>query len=325
MPARVRLLKGATALLYFGPLLAGLSGFGWEQVPFFLAIFVLWLIILRPEQWPASPAEWLTAQAWGASLTLVLSQMLLVTVLFGIGRGIGGIAGFLTVVNSYMPLALSFLAIPVCRLLWNARKAADEGIFLDDDAEQAQVPRAAADAAAAVVPLLNLPDDAPDAQVNPLVDGTMYATGAALRLNAVTAALKRPNRSHAALRRSLILWASEPEVVASGLVPDALSNAFSIADGNGDLLRGLVPRAMALIGAFPDRAGGFPSPALLRQMASDGLGGGPTNDLPAHLRDDLRDGLVALAHAVETALGRSTPATDPDRHPAGTQTAAHHA
>jgi hypothetical protein len=319
MPVRLRLLKGATALLYFGPLLAGLSGFGWDYVPFFVAIFVLWLIILRPEQWPGSVAEWRAVQAWGASLTIVLSQVLLVAVLFGLGRGIGGIAGFLTVLNPLLPLAISFVAIPLCRSLWDARRAADEGIYLDDEAEQAQVPRAAADAAAAVVPLLNLPDDAPEPGVSALVGDTLFSAGAALRLNALTATLKRPDRSHAALRRALVVWASEPEIVAHGSVPDAMSNAFSITDGNPDLLRVLVPRAMALIGAFPDRASGFPAPALIRQMAADGLTGGPMNDLPAHLRDDLRDGLIALARAIEATLTDLRPAADPEPRDAPAQ------
>ncbi len=314
MLARLRLLKGATALLYFGPLFAGLSGFGWEHAPFYVAIFVLWLIILRPEQWPATPSEWLTAQGWVVVLTQVLSQIVLVALLFATGRGVGGIAGFLTVVNPVVPLVISFLAIPLCGALWNARQAAAAGVFLDDEAEQAYVPSAAADAAAAIIPLLNLPENAPAAEVGQLVDTVMYATnGAALRLNALTAALRRPDRSHAALRRAIVIWASEPEVVAPGLVPDAVSSAFSIAQGNPDLLYFLVPRALALIGAFPTRASGFPTPSLLRQMKADGLVGGPENDLPAHLRDDLGDGLIALAHAIETARAELRPAVDPAR------------
>ena len=52
MRSRLRLLMGATALLYLGPVLAGLGGFGWSVVPVFTAIFLLWLIVLRPHQWP---------------------------------------------------------------------------------------------------------------------------------------------------------------------------------------------------------------------------------------------------------------------------------
>ena len=92
MLTRMRLVKGATALLYVGPLIAGLGGFGWTMTLPFTAIFVVWLMILRPEQWPASPEEWLTAPAWLAALAQVLSQIVLVAILFGVGRGLGGLA-----------------------------------------------------------------------------------------------------------------------------------------------------------------------------------------------------------------------------------------
>ncbi|WP_136646287.1 hypothetical protein [Tabrizicola sp. YIM 78059] len=302
MTTRLRLLKVAAVLLYSGPLFAGLSGFGWGTVAPFVAMFVVWLIMLRPEQWPSTAQEWATPAAWLSALIQVLSQVLLVVILMATGRGIGALAGFLPVLNPIFPLAVSFMALPLCRMLWNAYEAADRGIFLDDEAEAAQAPRAAAQAAAAIVPLLNLPDTAPDAEVAALVNRVMQVPGAALRLKALTAALARPDRSHAALRRALVVWASEPEVVAPGLVPDSMRRAFSIADGNADLLRLYLPRAVALIAAFPDRAPDFPTPERLREAAEQDLGADPASDLPAHLRADLRDGLRALAQAVETAL-----------------------
>lgn len=74
MLTRMRLVKGATALLYIGPLIAGLCGFGWSMAAPFIGIFVVWLMILRPEQWPSTPEEWLTAPAWLAALAQILSQ-----------------------------------------------------------------------------------------------------------------------------------------------------------------------------------------------------------------------------------------------------------
>ena len=302
MPTRLRLLKGATALLYVGPLFAGICGLGWGLVAPFVGIFVVWLMVLRPEQWPASSQEWLTMPAWIAALAQVLSQLLLVTVLLAVGRGLGAIADFVPMVNPIFPLAVSFLAIPLCRMLWDARSAADEGIFLDDEAEAAQAPRAAAEAAAAVVPLLNLPDGAPDAQVTAQVAKAMNVVGAEMRLKALTTALSQPDRSHAALRRALVVWASEPEVVAPGRVAFVMAQAFAIADRNADLLRLFLPRAIALITAFPDRAEDFPKPEQLRKIASLGPDTGAFSDLPDHLRADLRDGLQALARSVERAL-----------------------
>jgi len=130
----------------------------------------------------------------------------------------------------------------------------------------------------------------------------MNVASAGLRLQALAAALSRPDRSHVALRRALVVWATEPEVVAPGLVPDTMRHAFGIADHNADLLRLFVPRAIALIQAFPDRAAEFPTPQSLRDAAADDPGSDPFSDLPDHLRADLRDGLHALAHSVGQAL-----------------------
>lgn len=304
MLSRMHLLKGATALLYIGPLFAGMCGFGWGMVASFTAIFVVWLMVLRPEQWPSSPDEWLTGGAWLAALTQVLSQVALIAILFGIGRGIGALAGFVPIVNPVLPLSISFLAIPLCRMLWDAREAADLGYFLDEEAEAAHAPRVAAEAGAAIVPLLNLPDNAPHAQTAEAVARVLSVPTAELRLKALVAALSSPARSHAALRQALILWASEPEVVAPGRVPNAMAAAFSFAEPMPDLLRLYLPRALALITAFPQHAPGFPAPARLRQVAAAKPSADPNSDLPAHLRDDLSDGLRALARAVEQAMAK---------------------
>ena len=266
----------------------------------FTGIFVVWLMVLRPEQWPASPDEWLTGQAWLAALTQVLSQVLLVVCLFAVGRGIGGLADIGAVaINPILPLSVSFFAIPLCRMLWDSREAASMGYFLDDEAETAHAENAAGEAGTAIIPLLNLADAAPDSQVTGVVSKVMDVASAELRLKALTAALANPDRSHAALRRALILWATEPEIVAPGRIPNSMASAFSIANGNLDLLRLYVPRALALISAFPSRADGFPDPQRLRLAAE--AKPAPDSDLPLHLQADLREGLLALARSVEAA------------------------
>lgn len=313
MPTRMRLVKGIAALLYLGPVIAGLCGFGWSMVFSFTAIFVVWLMVLRPEQWPSTPSEWLTAQAWLAALAQVLSQLLLVGVLFGIGRGLGGLADIGTVdLDPMLPLSVSFLAIPLCRMLWDAREAASQGYFLDDEAEAAHSETAPGVAATAIIPLLNLPDTAPDAEVTAAVADALDVPAADLRLNALTAALAHPNRSHEALRRALVLWATEPEIVAPGQVAESMAKAFDLANGNLDLLRLYVPRAVALIAAFPSRASDFPEPGRLRDVA-DNL---PASDLPAHLQHDLSEGLRALARSVEAALGSRAASVLADTRPA---------
>ncbi len=109
----------ANALLYFGPLLAGLAGFGWALVPLFTAIFVLWLIILQPYEFPINRAEWMSTDAWVAISARAAVQLLFVVVLFGIGRGIGGVLGAMTGFSPVLPIAISFLSIPLARMIWD--------------------------------------------------------------------------------------------------------------------------------------------------------------------------------------------------------------
>jgi hypothetical protein len=172
MHTRLRLLQGATALLYFGPLLAGLGGFGWGVVPVFAAIFLLWLVILRPHLWPRFWADWGRPEALTPLAAQAAVQVLLVTLCFGIGRGIGGVLGALPPFPLMLPVAVSFLSIPLCRMI--GRPAA--GVAFDDLLDEAVLsisplraevaPEArrlrGAVAARLVVELGHLPTDCPD-------------------------------------------------------------------------------------------------------------------------------------------------------------------
>lgn len=117
MHNRLRLLKGATALLYLGPLLAGLGGFGWALVPVFAVVFLLWQAFLRPQEWPRSFADWQRPDAMLAFAARAAVQVLLVVLCLGIGRGLGGALGVLPPFPMLLPLAASLLALPLARLL----------------------------------------------------------------------------------------------------------------------------------------------------------------------------------------------------------------
>lgn len=132
MHNRLRLLMAATALLYLGPLLAGLAGFGWGLVPVFGSIFIVWLIVLRPQNWPNHFVDWGKAQAWATLATNAAVQFLLVILLFGVGRGIGGALGFVAPFSAIFPIIVSASSIPLCRLIWNPKEATDLDHFLDN-------------------------------------------------------------------------------------------------------------------------------------------------------------------------------------------------
>jgi hypothetical protein len=71
----------------------------------------------------ADPVDWRRPGGLLLSvLTQVLTQVLLVAVLFGIGRGIGGVAGNMPMLHPFLPLAISFFALPLSRLVWNGKR-----------------------------------------------------------------------------------------------------------------------------------------------------------------------------------------------------------
>lgn len=302
MAMRARLLRAANALLYFGPLLAGLGGFGWAMLPPFVSIFVFWLLLLRPHQWPQSGRDWLTSRALLSVLTQILAQTLLVAVLFGIGRGIGGVAGHLPNMHPFLPLAVSFLALPVSRVLWNGEKAMARGVTLDQVLKPGPVlprqqPHIRADEA--ILPLLALADDAPLNEVGPELDDVMDEADAWDRLDRIADALEAAPARHATLREALVIWATEPEHFAANAAPTAMRAAFRAAGRDQAVLRMLLPRAAALARLMPERKAQFPDRIVLEALAQGGL--------PGQLAADHAALMGALGHRAARGRGKSRP------------------
>ena len=295
------LLRLVTLLLYLGPLSAGLAGFGWPLALAFVAIFLVWQVILRPADWPIlarplSDADAGAARASAGALTNMLARAGLVVVLvaacFGIGRGIGGALGFISGVPVMVPLALSFVAIPLARLV---RDPAAGPLRDDPPAVEGTVIAAApaepADLREAIGPLLALPDSTPDAAAQ--------AAGARLGGSPLSAALLRALREALtfhdniapAARRGLVLWSTEPAVADRFEGASVLSEAWSAAKGWPDLERRFAERGLALLRDDPALGGDFPSETDLRAAAA--------------ARDsDGAAALTALADAVAQARGQ---------------------
>ena len=109
------LFRGATALLYLGPLLAGLGGFGWMLVPGFLGIFTTYLFVVRRSIFPRKAADWADGSLALRLVNQILTQLLLIVICFAIGRGLGGVLDVLPAFSALWTLAVSFVAIPLCR------------------------------------------------------------------------------------------------------------------------------------------------------------------------------------------------------------------
>ena len=237
MQNRLRLLMGATAFLYVGPLMAGLGGFGWSVIPIFLAIFLLWLFILRPHQWPRKPVDWLRSEALTALFSQAAVQLLLVTVLFGIGRGIGGVLNSLPPFPLLLPVAISFLSIPFSRIIWNPWQADETDRFLDEALRQIHAAPGAPDTTLAqsmIAPLAGLPDNTNATEIERhLTAASQHATPEALHF----ALLDRARAGNASRAQfiALVLQATDPDLIES-IGGDTPNIALAVLPNDADLI-----------------------------------------------------------------------------------------
>ena len=288
---RLKLLQVATVALYMGPLLAGMAGFGWAMLPPFVTLFVAWLIVLRPHQWPQTNAEWIQTRSLIVALTQVLTQILLVAVLFGIGRGIGGVAGALPLFTPILPLALSFTALPLARTVWNAEQAMASGVTIDEVLYPHSRPvhpvALTATVEEEVASLLALDDDCSLTQAGPALEDALDDGGAWAVLAELTTALAMAPGKHDALREAMIVWATDPDIFASNAAPESMRSAFLAAGQDLRLLQVLLPRAAALARIMPDMRSQFPDRARIEALAA--------LPLPGQLAADCAILLAALA------------------------------
>ena len=286
MQNRYRMLMGASALLYFGPLLAGLAGMGWSGVPVFIALMALWLVVMRPAQWPRDPAQWSRPVAVAAAAQVAVNA-LIVIVLFAVGRGIGGVAGFLPQIPPLLPVALSFLATPLSRLIWDPAKGDATDHFVTDALNEIQT--AEADQMDEMVAtLLSLPVESDADLTADALEAALTGPLAQKRLSALDAALNGPDGDHPALRRALVLWATAPGRSVQEGLQDAQLVGFRMAAPSADLLGLFAGRALVLLQREPRLWYGFPS---AREVSGqiDSRHGDPLNEALSALADRLHE------------------------------------
>jgi hypothetical protein len=269
MEMRARLLKGATALLYFGPLMAGLGGYGWLMVPSFVAIFVLWQMIVRPYHWPTSLAEFGKADLWVGIAAQIAVQILLVVICFGIGRGIGGAIGALPMYSHALPLSVSFLSIPLSRLLWNPWKGdsfeelveAQAPVTIDPDNTSDRV--ALADRL--LQPLQDMNGRLSEADaLRHLQAMAKHADHTALR-DALIARVGRGDAS-AAIRTALVVQTTDPALMDL-LDEDSLTRVLHVLPEDQALASLFANRVTAAIKADGDLAACVPADVALNATA----------------------------------------------------------
>ena len=266
-------MRGATALLYLGPLLAGLGGFGWAQVPVFVVIFVLWLIILRPQHWPRRLSDWQKPEALITLAAQAATQALLVVLSFGIGRGIGGVTGFAPALPVLLPVGISALAIPICRLIWTPTQATQADQPLKDASAAIETGRplpgpgveALQLAMEMLKPLAALPAGTPVAEVE------AHLTALARHLGHETLSAALRTAPDPALRRALMIHASQPAALRALADAAYPVQALTAASGEGALVALLATRLTAALRVVPQLVGDCPTPDRVL-AASIGLG-----------------------------------------------------
>ena len=277
MNHRKRLLQVATVLLYMGPLLAGLAGFGPALLVPFVSLFMLWLILLRPHNWPQTAQEWLKPTSLLAAFTLVATQLFFVAVLFCVGRGIGGVLGYVPLYHPLLPVTLSVMALPLLRLVWNPELALVNDDSIDQllwtgDTEGAGARPVSLSAEAAVSGLFALSEDGKagaehmlDALDQFLDTGDIWA-----RLAVLAGTLDAsPASEHVALRRAVILKATDPIPQSQFTVPGEMRTAFAAAGNSAALLSLLAVRGRALLHKIPAAAHYFPPHQVVQELAAD--------------------------------------------------------
>ena len=262
MQGRLRALKAATALLYFGALLAGLMGQGWGMVLAFVAVFLLWSVVLRPHLWPHRPGDLAQPGAMVVLAAQIASQTLLVILCFGVGRGIGGVLGVTPALPGFLPLGLSLLAVPLSRLIWNPAVMDIAG--LDPVHDQTLPPPETV--ASMLAQVMALPDAVTEAEVQPLLDAVATRGGALDIRQALTAAQARQRLSRAG-RLVLILHATNAQVCVQLRGSRYPALAFATAGQDAGLLAVFARRCAEVLSVAPDLAEDCPKPDQVARAA----------------------------------------------------------
>ncbi len=275
MIPRHRLLQIVTLLLYLGPLLAGAALQGFAVIPAFVALFVIWQIIMRPSDWPRRASDWTGDGVIAGALARVLLMVVLVAVCYGLGRGLSGAMGSALALPSGLPILMSFLSIPLARLLWNPAEAIAMDSFLDDaiarieggaSPDAAHIAEGEALAQRLIEPLAGFPADTPPETIASHLRAmaTQVDDG---RLRAALLARVGQGDAPAPLVMALALHASDPRLIEV-LGAEDTARAFDALPDHPGAVAVFASRTAAALAADADLRGGFPPAESLMARAT---------------------------------------------------------
>lgn len=270
---RLLILKLAAALLFAGPLVAGLGGQGWAAVPVFVLVFLLWQVVMRPADWRRTPLEWAQAAALAGAVLRIAVLVVLVALLFGLGRGIGAMLGHLPVIHPAAPVLASLLSVALARLAWDPVKGEQLDAVLTE--ALAQVRGAGGSGLNVeeemhdiILPLLHLPAETPDAEARAAVERLTVTGDWAALIETLREALIYTDQPATAARRGLVLWTTDPDTVARLHGCGLPCTGWSAAAGYAGVEPLFATRALAALTAHPRLWEDFPLPDDLRENAA---------------------------------------------------------
>ena len=208
--------------------------------------------------------------------------------LFGVGRGIGGVLATLPSFPLMLPVAVSFLSIPLARLIWNPWKDRDIDRFLGDAIARVNAAPTAdgesrlALAHSLIAPLADLPDDVTSTVVaQHLLAMSSHAPDADIR----QALLQRQHSGDASRAETiaLVLHATDAALIAS-VGGDGPTLALAVLPDDPDILAQFARRLAAALTVDPDLWGQCPGVDRLAELVvtlNDTEAEGPLRDLIA--------------------------------------------
>ena len=286
MRLRDRAFFATSALLYSGPLYAGAAGYGLDTVPLFAVLFMIWLNVARPGDWPRDREEWRIPRAWAWPMLIFVVQMAVVAFCIVVGGAIAGFAGLTLPLPLLFTLLVSALGISLAKLLQRegggmgaARLPGEElgigaGILDVARPEMPTGPSEAEFVEAVLIRLADLPPEAHSAEgMAPILDEVVASGIAPQVLNALEAvAGKRP-----AMAQAAALLALRPEVsrelIGQGRIRPAVNRA--LASGRPLFLLDTAQAALEALRALPELARELPPATRLRGAAEGAMDTSP--------------------------------------------------
>lgn len=119
MTLRDRLLFATSALLYSGPLYAGLAGYDLSPIVLFAGFLTVWLFIVRPGDWPERRTDWTHPRAIAWPMLVFAAQI----VVAGFCVATGRIIAVMFDISMPLPLAApAGLSLAGILLAWGLRR-----------------------------------------------------------------------------------------------------------------------------------------------------------------------------------------------------------